>query len=72
MIDANNNYQTLNESDGRALIYQKYLLAEANEEKIKYLFLLEELFKKGKLIKVYTKFMSDKIEAIGIENIPKE
>ena len=34
LINAKNNYQTLNESDARALIYQKYLLAESNEAKI--------------------------------------
>ena len=28
LINAKNNYQTLNESDARALIYQKYLLSE--------------------------------------------
>ena len=54
----------------RALIYQKFLLAEANESKINYLFLLEELFKKADLSNIYTKFLSDKIEEIGIENLP--
>ena len=51
LINAKNNYQTLNESDARALIYQKYLLSEDNETKIEYLFLLEELFKKADLNK---------------------
>ena len=70
LVNAKNNYQTLNESDGRALIYQKFLLAEANKSKIEYLFLLEELFKKADLSNIYTKFLSDKIEEIGIENLP--
>ena len=72
LINAKSNCQSFNESDARALIYQKYLLAETNEEKIKYLFLLEELFKKADLIKVFSKFLSDRIEEIGIENLPKE
>ena len=72
LINAKNNYQTLNESDARALIYQKYLLSEANESKIEYLFLLEELFKKGDLINIYSKYLSDRIEEIGIENLPKD
>ena len=72
LINAKSNYKSFNESDARALIYQKYLLAETNEEKIKYLFLLEELFKKADLIKVFSKFLSDRIEEIGIENLPKE
>ena len=46
LINAKNNFQTLNESDARALIYQKYLLSDSIESRIEYLFLLEELFKK--------------------------
>lgn len=72
LINAKNNYQTLNESDARALIYQKYLLSEVNEIKIEYLFLLEELFKKDDLSNIYSKFLSDKIQEIGIENFPEK
>ena len=71
LIDAKNNYLKLNDSDARALIYQKYLLSEANDTKIEYLFLLEELFKKADLVNIYSKFLSDKIEEIGIENLPE-
>ena len=72
LMNAKNNYQTLNESDARALLYQKYLLSESIEVQIEYLFLLEELFKKGDLINVYSSFLNDKIKEIGIENLPKE
>ncbi len=72
LINAKNNYQTLNESDARALIYQKYLLSEANKSKIEYLFLLEELFKKSDLTNIYSKYLSDRIEDIGIENLPDD
>ncbi len=72
LVNAKNNYQSLDESDARALIFQKFLLSEANETKIEYLFLLEELFKKADLINIYSKFLSDKIEEIGIENLPKK
>ena len=70
-MNAKNNYQTLNESDSRALIYQKYILSESTELKIEYLFLLEELFKKDDLINVYSKFFSDKIKELGVENLPE-
>ena len=70
LINAKNNYQTLEESDARALIYQKILLAEDNETKIEYLFLLEELFQKANLSEIYSKFLSDEIKEIGIKNIP--
>ena len=72
LINAENNYQGLNKSDARALIYQKYLLSEENETKIKYLFLLEDLFKKDELINIYSKFLSEKIKEIGVENLPEK
>jgi len=72
LINAKNNYQSLNESDARALIYQKYLLSDSNEARIELLFLLEELFKKNDLINIYSKFFSDRIKEIGVENLPKE
>ena len=53
-------------------IYQKYLLSESVVSKIEYLFLLEELFKKADLSRIYSKFLSTKIEEIGIENLPEE
>ena len=71
LINAKNNYKSFNESDARALIYQKYLLSEGVEAKIEHLFLLEELFKKNDLINIYSKFLSDKLEEIGIENLPE-
>ena len=52
LINAKDNYQTLNDIDARALIYQKYLLTEASETKIEYLFLLEELFQEIALTRV--------------------
>ena len=53
-------------------MYQKYLLSDSDKSKIEYLFILDELFKKSELSKIYSKFLSDKIEEIGIENLPKE
>ena len=69
LINAKNVYQTLTASDARPLIYQKYLLSEDDESKIEYLFLLEDLFKKDNLINIYSKFLSDQIKEIGIDNI---
>ena len=34
--------------------------------------MLEDLFKKDGLNNIYTKFLSNKIEEIGVENLPKE
>jgi hypothetical protein len=69
LINAKNTYQTLAKSDARPLIYQKYLLSEDNDTKIEYLLLLEDLFKKENLLNIYSKFLSEKINDIGIENI---
>jgi hypothetical protein len=69
LINAKNMYQTLTESEARPLIYQKYLLSEDNDSKIEYLLLLEELFKKENLLNIYSKFLSNKIKEIGIDNI---
>ena len=71
LINAKNIYQTLNETDARALIYQKYLLSEDTVSKIEYLFLLEDLFKKENFLNIYSRFLSNKIDEIGIENIPE-
>ena len=48
------------------------MISDANETKIEYLFLLEELFKKADLINIYSKFLSDRIEEIGVEKLPEK
>ena len=71
LLNAENIYQTLNGSDSRALIYQKYLLSDNPENKIQLLFLLKELFKKDDLSNVYTKFMSERLAEIEPSEIPE-
>mgnify|MGYP003315027799 CR=1 FL=1 len=41
-------YQSLEKIEGRALLYQKYLLSDNTENKLDLLFLLKDLFKKEK------------------------
>ncbi len=72
LVNAKNIYQSFDESDARALIYQKYLLSESNENKIEYLFLLEDLFKKSNLNNIYPEFLSEKIKEIEVKNLPKK
>ncbi len=71
LINAENIYQTLEDSDSRALIYQKFLLSDNNENKLEFLFLLKDLFKKNNLDNIYTKFMSDRLKEINFEDIPE-
>jgi len=72
LINAKDLYQTIDTSEARSLIYQKYLLAEDTETQVEYLFLLEDLFKKDKLTNVFSKVLSNNLQKIGIENIPKK
>ena len=69
LINAENIYQTLNISDARAIIYQKFLLSDNNEKKIELLFLLKDLFKKDNLSNVYVKFMSDRLREIDLTTV---
>ncbi len=71
LINAKNLHQTLDNSDSRSLIFQKYLLSEDIESKVYYLFLLDELFKKDDLKNVYVNFLSNQLKVIGLENIPE-
>ncbi len=70
LINAKNTYQTLDDTDARSLIYQKYLLSENTESKIEYLFILKEIFDKSKLQNVFSQILSDNLKEIGVENIP--
>ncbi len=71
LINAKNIYQTLDESDARALIYQKFLLSEDVDSKVEYLFILNEIFSKSDLINVFSNVLSDNLKAIGLNNIPE-
>ena len=72
LITANSAYRSLPGLNARALIYQKYLLAENTSSQLSYLFLLKDLFKKDKLSNVYSKFLSNKLENIKDKDIPEE
>ena len=72
LIKAEETYQSLDSIESRALIYQKFLLSDNVDNKIKYLFLLKDLFKKDNLSNVFTKFMSDRLEEIKPSDIPSE
>ena len=69
LINADSIFQTLNSSDSRALIYQKFLLSDNSENKIKHLILLQDLFKRDNISNVYVKFLSDRLKELDLENI---
>jgi len=71
LINADGIYQSLDDIESRALIFQRFLLSDNVENKIKLLFLLKDLFKKDNLSNVYSKFLSDRLEEINQDDIPE-
>tara|TARA_A100001015_G_scaffold268860_1_gene320037 strand:+ start:1625 stop:3358 length:1734 start_codon:yes stop_codon:yes gene_type:complete len=69
LIKAEDIYQTLDNIDARALIYQKYLLSDNEENKVKLLFLLKDLFKKDELLNIFVEFLSDKLKEIDLKEV---
>jgi hypothetical protein len=71
LINAEGTYQSLDGIDSRALIFQKYLLSDNIENKIKLLVLLKDLFKKDNLSNIFTEFMSERLKELNKEDIPE-
>ncbi len=69
LIRAEDIYQTFENIDARALIYQKYLLSDNEENKIKLLLLLKDLFQKDNLSNVFSNFLSDKLKEINLDDV---
>ena len=70
LIKAEDIYLTFDNIEARALIYQKYLLSDNDENKIKLLFLLKDLFQKDKLSNIFVEFLSDRLKEINLDNVP--
>ena len=71
LINAKNVYQSLENIEGRALLYQKFLLSDNTQNKLDLLFLLKDLFKKENLTNIYTEFLSDRLKEIDKKEILK-
>ena len=69
LIKAEDIYQRLDNIDARALIYQRYLLSDNEENKIKLLFLLKDLFQKDNLSNIFVQFLSDRLKEINLDNV---
>ncbi len=70
LINAENTFQSLDGTESRALIYQKYLLSDKIENKIKLLFILKDLFEKDKLANIFTEFLSERLKEFDLNDIP--
>tara|TARA_B110000259_G_scaffold172298_1_gene204599 strand:- start:4299 stop:6047 length:1749 start_codon:yes stop_codon:yes gene_type:complete len=63
-------YPTIDTTNARALIYQKILLSDNVETKLKYLFLLNNLFKKDNLSNVYKEYLDSELKLLDPTKIP--
>ena len=71
LINAEGTYQSFDSIDSRALIFQKFLLSDNTENKIKLLFLLKDLFKKDNLSNIFAQFLSDRLKELDQNKIPE-
>ena len=63
-------YLTLDSINARALVYQKFLLSDNIETKLKYLFLLNDLFKKDNLFNIYKNFLDKELKGLDQDKVP--
>jgi len=72
LLNTDQVYLTLDPVHARALIYQKILLSDNTEAKLKYLFLLSDLFKNDKLPNLFKNYLSEELKNIEDDKIPIE
>ncbi len=72
LLNASSLYQGLDDHEGRALIYQRTLLSDNIENKLKLLFLLKELFEKEKLNNIFKENLSNTLKNIDPDDIPED
>ena len=70
LINASTIYQSLEGYEGRALIYQKALLSDDVENKLKLLLLLKDLFEKEKLANIFKEHLSNTLKSMDSDTIP--
>ena len=69
-LNADEIYLNLDPINARALIYQKVLLSDNIETKLKYLFLLSDLFKKNNLSKISQEYLDKELKNLDPKKIP--
>ena len=69
-INTDKVYPTLDVIRARALVYQKILLSDNIETKLKYIFLLNDLFKKDKLFNLSREYVDKELKSLDLDKIP--
>ena len=72
LLNAQTIYQGLEGYEGRALIYQRALLSDNTENKLKLLFLLKESFDKEKLNNIFKDKFSEILKEIDPSDVPED
>ncbi len=70
LLNIDEVYQTIDPINARALVYQKILLSDNTEKKLKYLFLLNNLFRSENLLNIFQEYLSQELKVLDIEKIP--
>ena len=69
-LNADEIYLNLDSIKARALIYQKVLLSDNIETKLKYIFLLNDLFKKDNLSNISQEYLDKELKNLDLKKIP--
>jgi len=72
LLNTDQVYLTLDPINARALVYQKILLSDNTVAKLKYLFLLNDLFENDNLSNVFKDYLSQELKSLDIKKIPPE
>ena len=70
LLNTDQIYLTLNPIKARALVYQKILLSENIESKLKYIFLLNNLFINDNLPNIFKDFLGQELKNLDTDKIP--
>ncbi len=70
LLNVEEVYPTLDIISARALIYQKILLSDNTEAKLKYIFLLNDLLKKDKLSNISREYVDKELKSLDQNKIP--
>tara|TARA_B110000027_G_C16099011_1_gene292180 strand:- start:73 stop:1821 length:1749 start_codon:yes stop_codon:yes gene_type:complete len=72
LLNIDEVYLTLDPINSRALVYQKILLSDNDDTKLKYLFLLNDLFNNDNLSNIFKDYLSQELKTFNLEEVSLE
>ena len=70
LLNIDEAYPALDNISARALVYQKTLLSDNLDTRLKYVFLLNDLFKKDKLFNMSREYVNKELKDLDLNEIP--